>query len=592
MLSSVKNFICGAHIAPAHDGKSSVDVDAETGDVVLCDGLAGVSRFHFDSVTYHPFHTMAYESVLARRVAENFGGGCPYACDTPPCATHGVFIHGSLRIHSVDLFHALVLSAVGHALDVLAETSVGDVQLHYSMFRLYSWGVTDTLNQQVVAHRHVGVYTHDTDECCRPQLQQNVVKSREDAALDALLRRACAVSEGHSSIIFSLVAKSANASVSGVLTIALLPQLSQGNRFFQGGMQLLRELIAGHPVPHDRPCWLLQHLFPSKEIRSLAMITCITDDRRFYQENHYNCMYGCCPLVNGSGSGGCFRVCEGSFNILNFRSSLPQFQPSGYRHPVKSIILPGTGLVESCEKKRGRISRSTSAIPVTVGDVGATQLPSSSSAETDAAKRLEAELEERTNDLQDHVASVVKGEVAARQVVSELVSQADTVRSEIVSGERYLVELEGRVRDAKSREEELQQHVKSLEVEVEDLSEAKLIVESMMRALMQEFESAVVSAESAEDTMLRHVDRAEEVLRLSEADAASREAAAMERIHGMIDSYHLMTPDDVFPLSYESVVSVVADLFDQFVRMKLELLLESLKLWVCRMRAEFRMDAL
>ncbi|KAF8304804.1 hypothetical protein TcBrA4_0048620 [Trypanosoma cruzi] len=291
MLSSVKNVICGAHIAPAHDGRSSVDVDAETGDVVLCDGLTGVSRFHFDSVTYHPFHAMAYESVLARRVAENFGGGCPYACDTPLCVTHGAVIHGSLRIHSVDLFHALVLSAVGHALDVLAETSVGDVQLHYSMVRLYSWGVTDALNQQVVAHRHVGVYTHDTDECCRPQMQHNVVKSREDAALDALLRRACAVPEAHSSIIFSLVAKSANASVSGVLTIALLPQLSQGNRFYQGGMQLLRELIAGNPVPHEGPCWLLQHLFPSKEIRSLAMITCITDDSRFYQENYYNCMY-------------------------------------------------------------------------------------------------------------------------------------------------------------------------------------------------------------------------------------------------------------------------------------------------------------
>ncbi|EKF27321.1 hypothetical protein MOQ_008958, partial [Trypanosoma cruzi marinkellei] len=187
---------------------------------------------------------MAYESVLARRVAENFGGGCPYACNTPPCAMHGAVIHGSLRIHSVDLFHALVLSAVGHALDVLAETSVSDVQLHYSMARLYSWGVTDILNQQVVAHRHVGVYTHDTDEYCRPQLQQHVVKNREDAALDALLRRACAVPEGHSSIIFSLVAKSANTSVSGILTIALLPQLSQGNRFLQEDMHILREIIS------------------------------------------------------------------------------------------------------------------------------------------------------------------------------------------------------------------------------------------------------------------------------------------------------------------------------------------------------------
>ncbi|KAF8294730.1 hypothetical protein TcBrA4_0071660 [Trypanosoma cruzi] len=211
----------------------------------------------------------------------------------------------------------------------------------------------------------------------------------------------------------------------------------------------------------------------------------------------------------------------------------------------------------------------------------------------EAAKRLEAELEERTNDLQDHVASVVKGESGGEAGCFRVgVARLVLCGRRSCRGNGYLVELEGRVRDAKSREDELQQHVKSLEVEVEDLSEAKLIVESMMRALIQEFESAVVSAESAEDTMLRHVDRAEEVLRLSEADAASREAAAMERIHGMIDSYHLMTPDDVFPLSYESVVSAVADLFDQFVRMKLELLLESLKLWVCRMRAEFRMDAL
>ncbi|EKF28742.1 hypothetical protein MOQ_007500 [Trypanosoma cruzi marinkellei] len=458
------------------------------------------------------------------------------------------------------------------------------------MARLYSWGVTDILNQQVVAHRHVGVYTHDTDEYCRPQLQQHVVKNREDAALDALLRRACAVPEGYSSIIFSLVAKSANTSVSGILTIALLPQLSQGNRFLQEDMHILREIISGHPVPHERRCWLLQHLFPSEEIRSLSMITCITDDYRFYQENYCNCMYGCCPLVNGSSSGGCTCVSQGPSNMLYFRSSLPQFQLSKYCHSVRSIMSPETGLVESCEKIIKRTNSSVRVIPVTVNDVDATQLSSTSSADSETENCLEAELEECTNDLQERVASAAKGEVVARQAVSELVSKADTVRSEIASGERYLAELEGRVRDAKSREEELQQHVKSLEVEVEDLCEAKLIVESMMRGLMQEFESAVVSAESAEDTMLRHVDRAEEVLRLSEADAASREAAAMERIHGMIDSYHLMTPEDVFPLSYESVVSAVADLFDQFVGMKLELLLESLKLWVCSMRAELYKD--
>ncbi|KAF8290727.1 hypothetical protein TcBrA4_0120900 [Trypanosoma cruzi] len=95
---------------------------------------------------------MAYESVLARRVAENFGGWMPIRLRHPSVCDARAVIHGSLRIHSVDLFHALVLSAVGHALDVLAETSVGDVQLHYSMVRLYSWGVTDALNQQVVAH--------------------------------------------------------------------------------------------------------------------------------------------------------------------------------------------------------------------------------------------------------------------------------------------------------------------------------------------------------------------------------------------------------------------------------------------------------
>ncbi|RNC33715.1 hypothetical protein TcCL_Unassigned03561, partial [Trypanosoma cruzi] len=341
-------------------------------------------------------HTMAYESVLARRVAENFGGGCPYACDNPPCATHGVVIHGSLRIHSVDLFHALVLSAVGHALDVLAETSVGDVQLHYSMFRLYSWGVTDTLNQQVVAHRHVGVYTHDTDECCRPQLQQNVVKSREDAALDALLRRACAVPEGHSSIIFSLVAKSANASVSGVLTIALLPQLSQGNRFFQGGMQLLRELIAGHPVPHDRPCWLLQHLFPSKEIRSLAMITCITDDQQFYQENHYNCMYATYLKPPQ------YRPKEKSPNVI---------LPSTKEHnTIKTIPTPHRMrkcLSHQTNDKQYNVKECTNDLQerAAAAEDAARRRCAAAREKEEAAKRLEAELEERTNDLQERAAA-------------------------------------------------------------------------------------------------------------------------------------------------------------------------------------------
>ncbi|EKF26705.1 hypothetical protein MOQ_009593, partial [Trypanosoma cruzi marinkellei] len=57
-------------------------------------------------------------------------------------------------------------------------------------------------------------------------------------------------------------------------------------------MHILREIISGHPVPHERRCWLLQHLFPSEEIRSLSMITCITDEYRFYHENYCNCMYG------------------------------------------------------------------------------------------------------------------------------------------------------------------------------------------------------------------------------------------------------------------------------------------------------------
>lgn len=185
---SIKDVVFSAHIAPLHAGRSCVDVDAETGDVVLRDGVAGASRFSFDTVTYHPFHTTAYESVLARRVAENFGAGCPYALNIPPYSMHGAIIHGSPYTHSMELFHALVLSSVRHAIGVLAKTGVGHALLHYSMVRVHSWGVTDVLNQQVVANRPSGVYMHEAQEYCRPHLQHNVVNGPDDTVLENIIR--------------------------------------------------------------------------------------------------------------------------------------------------------------------------------------------------------------------------------------------------------------------------------------------------------------------------------------------------------------------------------------------------------------------
>ncbi|RNF04012.1 hypothetical protein TraAM80_05462, partial [Trypanosoma rangeli] len=327
MVLSIKSVLYGAHVAPPHEGASSVDVDARKGDVVLRDGLTGASRFRFDSVTYHPFHATLYESVLARRVAENFGGGCPYACDAPPYSMHAAIIHGSPRRHSEELFHAVVLLTVGHALDVLAETSVGHVQLHYSMARVYSWGVTDVLNQQVVANRPVGIYTHAGNKRCRPQLQHNVVSSRNDAGLATLLKQACAVPEGHSCIVFSLFAKVAGMSASGVFTIALLPQLSQGNLVFQVDMHVLRDLISGHPAPHDKPCWLLHHLMPSREVRSLAMITCIAGDHTLHQENYHNCVYGSRSLGESVGDVADCHLCQGSNTLWGCIGLFPSRQP-------------------------------------------------------------------------------------------------------------------------------------------------------------------------------------------------------------------------------------------------------------------------
>ncbi|RNF04011.1 hypothetical protein TraAM80_05461, partial [Trypanosoma rangeli] len=152
----------------------------------------------------------------------------------------------------------------------------------------------------------------------------------------------------------------------------------------------------------------------------------------------------------------------------------------------------------------------------------------------------------------------------------------DVVRSEVAAREMRLAELDARIGDASAREEMLAQRLESLEVELEDVCEAKRIVESLMEGLTKEFETAVVNAEDAEDAMLRHVDRAEELLRLSEADAVSREAATIERIHRMTTSCVGVGCDDGLLQSYEGRIAAVVDLFTQLIGRKLELLLGSL----------------
>ncbi|ORC84473.1 uncharacterized protein TM35_000441290, partial [Trypanosoma theileri] len=313
MVPNVKSVYFCAHIAPARLNsedinvkRSSIQIDPETGDVVLRDDIAGTSRFRFDSVTYYPFHTTLYEAVLGHRVAESFGSDRAYLCDSPPVSMHSAIIHGSSTAHTMELFHTLVLTAVSHAFEVINATNDAlPVQLQYSIVRVYSWGLTDVLSQRVVSNSSTGVIAEDSSISYQHNIKRNVIGSREDVHLvENILCSACAVPEGHAAIVFSLFSRPRNSPMktkkisSGIFSMTLLPQLWQGNRQFQGDMHTLRDLLAGHPLSCESSCWLISQLLPTDVVNSVTLITCICDEPEQHQQTNHSCVYGCSPTTS------------------------------------------------------------------------------------------------------------------------------------------------------------------------------------------------------------------------------------------------------------------------------------------------------
>ncbi|KEG06083.1 hypothetical protein DQ04_16031000 [Trypanosoma grayi] len=98
-----------------------------------------------------------------------------------------------------------------------------------------------------------------------------------------------------------------------------------------------------------------------------------------------------------------------------------------------------------------------------------------------------------------------------------------------------------------------------------------------MWGLQEDFEEAAARAECAEDTMVRRVERVEELLRFSEADAASREAATVERITHMNASLESTCAGVALVGLYEECVASAAVLYGQFVGVKMEMTLELLR---------------